>query len=235
MRKIVGLMILAAVGLPMEVSGQEISVPCSKAQSDSSPNSNGGQSSQCLPEEVTDQSASSPESKWRSYLTETFANPTILTGGAFRASVRTADPPKGYPIEWRRGPAGFGRNLGDALAESVSLHTVQALTAMIAREDRRYVPSRSHNELARAFHALAFTVIDRSDSGRPMPAWSNLTGAAAGGVVGNAYLPTGFNNLTHAGQRATILWGGIAAGNLFQEFAPQIPKPIRVLFALLAQ
>ena len=169
------------------------------------------------------------------YLTETYCNPAIVTAGALRAGIRMADPPKQYPREWRQGAGAFGRNYGDAFAESVSLHTAKALTGIVAREDPRYLASNSHNPLARSLHALAFTFIDRSDSGHPMPAFSNFAGAAAAGFVGNAYLPSGFNDLTHARQRAAIAFGSTAAGNLFREFAPGIPKPIRVFFWLLAR
>ena len=177
----------------------------------------------------------SARQKFGFYLTETYWNPAIVTGGAFRAGIRMASPPNQYPREWKQGFAGFGRNFGDAFAESASLHTARALTGIVTREDPRYQASSSRNPLARTLHALAFTFVDRSDSGHPMPAFSNFAGAAAGGFVGNAYLPSGFTDLTHARQRATIAFGSMLAGNLYQEFAPQIPKPIRVVFALLAR
>src|SRR6266849_5178015 len=87
----------------------------------------------------------------------------------------------------------------------------------------------------RSLYALRFTFVDRSDSGRPMLALSNFVGAAAGGFAGNTYLPSGFNDVTHAGQRATIRFGTFAAGNLFREFAPQMPRPIRTFFILIAR
>jgi hypothetical protein len=146
-----------------------------------------------------------------------------------------ASPPKRYPLEWRQGAKAFGRNYADLLSEDISYNTARSLTRIITTEDPRYVPSKSRNALARSFHALTFTFVDRSDSGRRIPAFSNFVGATAGGFVGNAYLPSGFNNATHAGQRATILLGSAAAGNLYQEFAPQIPKPIRVIFMFLAR
>jgi len=68
-----------------------------------------------------------------------------------------------------------------------------------------------------------------------MPALSNLVGAAAGGFLGNTYLPAGFTDDTHAGQRAAIRFGTFAAGNLFPEFAPQIPRPMRTFFMLIAR
>jgi hypothetical protein len=68
-----------------------------------------------------------------------------------------------------------------------------------------------------------------------MPALSNFVGAAAGGFVGNAYLPSGFNNLTHAGQRAKLRFGFAAGGNLFREFAPQMPGPLRNFIVLITR
>lgn len=173
------------------------------------------------------------------YVMETYLNPSTFTAPAFRAGIRVANPPgKGatrYPPEWRQGAEAFGRNYGDAFGERVSFHTARFITGAITREDPRYIPSRSQNVFARTLHAFAFSVVDRSDSGRPMPALSNFVGAAAGGFVGNAYLPSGFNDLTHAGQRATLLFGMFSAGNLFREFAPQMPRPMRTFFELIAR
>lgn len=173
------------------------------------------------------------------YLTETYLNASTFTAPTFRAAIRMANPPgKGitqYPAEWRQGAEAFGRNYGDAFAERVSFNTARFITGAITREDPRYIPSGSHNVFARSLHAFGFALVDRSDSGRPMPAISNLVGATAGGFVGNAYLPTGFNDVTHAGQRATFRFGMFAAGNLFREFAPQMPAPIRTFVQLIAR
>jgi len=177
--------------------------------------------------------------KFRYYLSETYFNPSALAAPAFRAGLRMANPPgKGttqYPPEWRQGAEAFARNYGDAFAERASFQTARFVTGAITREDPRYIPSGSHNVLARSLYALRFSFVDRSDSGRPMPALSNFVGAAAGGFAGNTYLPSGFNDVTHAGQRATIRFGTFAAGNLFREFAPQMPRPIRTFFILIAR
>ena len=142
--------------------------------------------------------------KFRYYMSETYFNPSALTAPAFRAGLRMANPPgKGatqYPPEWRQGAEAFGRNYGDAFAERASFETARLVAGVITREDPRYVPSGAHNVFARSLYALGFSLVDRSDSGHRMPAFSNFVGAAAGGFVGNAYLPAGFNNATHAGQ-----------------------------------
>jgi hypothetical protein len=177
--------------------------------------------------------------KFRYFVSETYLNPSVFTAPAFRAGIRMANPAgKGamqYPPEWRHGAEAFGRNYGDAFAQRLTFQTGRLATGVITHEDPRYIPSSSHNVLARSLHALTFTFVDRSDSGRPMPAFSNFVGATAAGFVGNAYLPSGFNNTTHAGQRATLQFGFTAAGNLFREFAPQMPRPVRKAFQLIAR
>jgi hypothetical protein len=177
--------------------------------------------------------------KFGYYMTETYLNPSALTAPAFRAGLRMANPPgKGatrYPPEWGQGAGAFGRNYGDAVAERVSFQTARFVIGAIVREDPRYIPSSSHNVLARSLRALSFTFVDRSDSGHPMPALSNFVGAAAGGFVGNSYLPAGFNDVTHAGQRATFRFGLAAGGNLFREFAPQMPGTVRNFIMLIAR
>ena len=179
------------------------------------------------------------EGTFRYYVDETYLNPSVFTAPAFRAGIRMANPPgKGateYPSEWRQGAEVFGRNYGDAFAQRVTFQTARFATGVITHEDPRYIPSSSRNPLARSLHALTFTFVDRSDSGHSMPAISNFVGATASGFVGNAYLPSGFNNATHAGQRATLQFGFTAAGNLFREFAPQMPKPVRTVFMLIAR
>ena len=179
------------------------------------------------------------EGKFRYYLNETYLNPSVFTAPAFRASIRMANPPgKGateYPLEWRQGSEAFGRNYGDAFTQRVTLQTARFATGVMTHEDPRYIPSSSRNPLARSFHALTFTFVDRSDSGHAMPAISNFVGATAAGFVGNAYLPSGFNNTTHAGQRAMLQFGFTAAGNLFREFALQMPKPVRTVLQLIAR
>jgi hypothetical protein len=42
------------------------------------------------------------------------------------------------------------------------------------------------------------------------------------GLVGNLYLPAGFNNLSHAETRTAFAFGGFAAQNLLREFVPDL-------------
>jgi len=140
------------------------------------------------------------------------------------AAVRMADPPSAYPRDWRQGAGAFGRNYGSALAARTSLETGRFLTGAVLHEDFRYRPSTSKNPFVRSFHALAFTFVDKSDSGHNRIAFANFVGAGASGFVGNLYMPPGFNDLSHAETRAAIAFGGFAAQNLLREFTPELLK-----------
>jgi len=48
--------------------------------------------------------------------------------------------------------------------------------------------SDSKNPLVRISHAVAFTFVDKTDSGHNIFAFSNFAGAAAGGFVGMGFL-----------------------------------------------
>ena len=58
--------------------------------------------------------------------------------------------------------------------------------------------------MKRGLRALAFTFVDKSDSGRNRLASSNFEGAAASGFSGNLYLPPEMNIPGHARKRSTI-------------------------------
>jgi hypothetical protein len=257
MKKTISVALLALLTLPAIASAQDAAKPPDAAASSQTASKPSGDTANVGEQpEAPARSSGAPDptavqpaqgkratfglgDKFSYYMTETYLNPSALTAAAFRAGLRMANPPgKGatrYPPEWRQGAEAFGRNYGDAFAERVSFQTARFVTGVITHEDPQYVPSNSQNVLARSLHALSFTFVDRSDSGHRMPALSNFVGAAAAGFVGNTYLPAGFNDVTHAGQRATIRFGLAAGGNLFREFAPQMPRPVRSFIMLIAR
>ena len=157
--------------------------------------------------------------------------PRTLFAPFVAAGIRMANPPSAYPPDWREGVDAYSKNYGNALAPRVSKDTTRFLTAAISHEDFRYRPSTSRNPLVRSFHALAFTFVDKSDSGHNRIAVANFVGAGASGFVGNLYLPPGFNNLSHAETRTAFAFGGFAAQNLLREFIPDLLKATHKLHA----
>jgi hypothetical protein len=166
--------------------------------------------------------------KFTIYAHQTFGPPAVILP-AFRAGVGMANPTKHFPREWKDGAGAFGRLYGDSIATVTSQRTARFLTGVALHEDPRYVRSNSKNPLMRTMHALEFTFIDKTDSGRSTIAFSNFAGAAAGGFVGRAYLPHGYNDLTHAQQRMTMQFTSIAIQNIAAEFQPQWGPIVRKL------
>ncbi len=166
--------------------------------------------------------------KFTIYTHQTFGPPAVIFP-AFAAGMAMANPKSHYPREWRDGAGAFGRLYGDSFATVTSQRTARFLTGAALHEDSRYVRSSSKNPLARTAHALAFTFIDKTDSGRNTIAFSNFAGAAASGFVGTAYLPHGYNDLTHAEQRMAFQFANIAIQNVAAEFQPQWGPLVRKL------
>jgi len=67
-------------------------------------------------------------------------------------------------------------------------------------------------------------VIDRGDNGHPRLALANISGALAGGFVGNAYLPDPYANASHGLSRSALALSGFATSNLADEFRPALKR-----------
>jgi hypothetical protein len=168
------------------------------------------------------------EAKLSIYVHRTFG-PSALILPAFGAGLSLLNPPSRYPREWKDGPQAFGHNYGNIVAVVTARETASTLTSIVLHEDPRYRRSGSTNIFVRVSHALSYTLIDRTDSGRRTIAFSNFAGAAAGGLVGMAYLPQGFNDATHAEQRMAAQFATVAIHNLAAEFQPQWGPIVRKL------
>jgi hypothetical protein len=166
------------------------------------------------------------EEKFKYFVEPAFGPRSFFTN-AVSTGIRMANPPKTYPHEWHAGAEAYGRLYGDSFARTGAESIGRFSASVLLHEDPRYRRSESTFFPARLGHALAFTLVDRTDGGHRTGAISNFTGAVASGFIGNAYLPAGFDNLTHAGQRSTIAFGGMAAQNVMQEFAPDLAPLLR--------
>lgn len=146
---------------------------------------------------------------------------------ATEAGIRMAHPPGGYPREWSDGPGAFGRNYGAGLARHTAGGLTRFAVAAADREDPRYYASARRGAGIRFAHAVGFTLRDRAMSGRRRFALSNFAGAAAAGFSGMPYEPEGFNDASHAAQRAGIELGSFGMHNVVTEFAPEIARTMR--------
>src|SRR5580704_15997884 len=160
------------------------------------------------------------QDKFLIYAHKSFGPPAVILP-AFGAGLGMLNPPSKYPNDWKDGASAFGRNYGYRLADRTSRNTAQFLAGALLHEDPRYLRSTSSNPLVRTVHALAFTIFDKTDSGRTTFAASNFASAAAGGFVGMGILPDGYNDITHAEQHMASEFLQIGIGNVLTEFEPQ--------------
>ena len=140
---------------------------------------------------------------------------------ALGAGFEMLHPPPRFPSEWEDGGGAFGRWYGEQIVTGASIRTGQLVAEVALHEDPRYVPSGSRNALVRTLHAIAFTFVDKTDSGHNTFAFSNFAGAVAGGFVGMGLLPDGYNDVAHAERRALLRLESVAIRNIATEFRPE--------------
>lgn len=172
-----------------------------------------------LPPRLTSGTVLTAHDKWEVYYHKTYS-PAAMIYPLFGAGIQMANPKKNYPQEWQDGMGAFGRIYGNAIAERTARSTADFGTQVLFHEDPRYQRSNSTNPILRVGHALVWTFVDKSDSGNRTFALSNFTSSAAGGFVGMAYLPDGYNDVTHAEQHMIRGIGTIAISNVLTEFQP---------------
>lgn len=161
--------------------------------------------------------------KARYFVHESFRPGVWAVAGVY-TGISMAHPPDHYPPEWRQGMAAFGRNYGDFMGSWTAVQGGKFVVAAATHEDPRYSRSTRTGLVPRSVHAFTFVFIDHSDSGNKRLALSNFAGAASGGFVGNAYLPDGYNNASHAYTRSALALSGFLTSNLADEFHPEIVR-----------
>jgi hypothetical protein len=166
------------------------------------------------------------QQKFRFYAFTTFGPPEIVMP-AIGAGIRMAHPNSLYPPAWRDGMGAYGRLYGSTLAAQTSKHTAEFVTEAAFHYDARYYPSHSDWTYKRILHALEYVGMEKTDSGKTRLAVPHFAAAAAGGFVGMAYMPPGYNTLSYAGKRSAMELVTIFPRNLMQEFAPELAPIFR--------
>jgi hypothetical protein len=197
----------------------------SPSEQAAAPHESGSEVIAILPPAITRKHLT-PKDKFQIYFHQSFGPQNFILP-AFGAGFFMLHPPRGYPREWEDGGGAFGRWYGEQIATAAANRTAQVLAEVGLHEDPRYVPSASANALIRTLHAVAFTFVDKTDSGHNTFAFSNFAGAEAGGLVGMAFLPDGFNDVTHAERRALRGLESVAIRNIITEFRPQWAPVLR--------
>jgi len=158
------------------------------------------------------------------YFAERLFSPWNIVTPVFGSAYGMANPDSKLPREWRQGAGAFGRLYGAGIASLATFDTARFLSGLAFREDPRYFRAETASTGGRLKHALLFTIVDRSDSGRRMPAISSFVASAAAGTVGNLYIPPPYNGKSDAASRSAVLLAYFAGGNVRREFSPEFDR-----------
>ncbi len=152
----------------------------------------------------------------RSELLDPGAAAGALIGAAFDQNGR--EPP-----EWGQGAAGYGRRVASGLGQYTVDRTVAVSVAAALHLEARYHRSGVTGAPQRIRHAIFAAILsDTAGGGRTLnvPA---LAGACGGGMAMLAWYPDRYS--VKDGLRFSVgRMGGVAIGNLFTEFWPDIKR-----------
>ena len=120
----------------------------------------------------------------------------------------------------------FGQRFGAAVIRDVSedVFADSVVSPLFHQDPRYYRLGPSHNFFIRLVHAGFRPVIGRTDGGRRLPDFANLTGTLSGAALTNAYYPPVNRSFTQT--MVTFGWslGGSSVGYVFREFYSDITQ-----------
>jgi len=133
----------------------------------------------------------------------------------------------GIPREWRLGAAGYGMRAASAFGDTGIRHMLAFGLDSALRTDPRYFPARSHNVFARLGHALAATVVTRTDSVHTTVGVARIASAVGAAALSNEWYPARYHTVREGFAQGGIILGFDAGGNLLSEFWPDVKKLFR--------
>jgi hypothetical protein len=143
-------------------------------------------------------------------------DPISLIGVGLAAGIEQANNTyAGYG----QGAAGYGKRFaaqfGDGRSSDFLSH---AVFPSLFHQDPRYFYQGTGSTKSRLVHALSYSVIARSDSGKPMPNYSYFLAAICSGALSNAYYPHADRGINLVFTTAAIGIAGRAGGTVVREF-----------------
>ncbi len=128
---------------------------------------------------------------------------------------------------WGRGADRFTNHFVASFTQRLVTYGTQSGAAALLHEDLRYKPSHSRNVWRRSQHALMSTFILETPHGNDI-AIANIAAIVSSSIVIDVFHP-GREDVAHPGALQLAGWGvsSIAAGNLWNEFKPDLRHLIR--------
>ena len=131
------------------------------------------------------------------------------------------------PEEWGRGWSGVGKRYVSREADVAISNTVEAGVGALWGEEPRYIHAPRGSIRARAAYAAKTVMLAQRRDGHLVPAWGRYAGNVVNNVVENAWLPPSATTARQTMLRCASGLVGRLAGNLFEEFWPDIKRRLR--------
>lgn len=150
--------------------------------------------------------------------------PRSLGVGVLSSAWQTA---WNVPEEWQRSWRGFGKRYLEREADVTISNSIEAAVGSLWGEEPRYIRAPGGSVKARAGYAARSVVLARRRDGRFAPAWGRYTANVANNLIENTWLPPSVTTPGATALRCASAFAGRLAGNLFDEFWPDIRQRFR--------
>jgi len=153
------------------------------------------------------------------WIVEGMLGPRSLAVGVIASTWQTSWR---SPDEWSRSAFGFRERYLEREADVAISNTIEAGLGALWGEDPRYIRAPRGSARSRLAYAVKTVVLAPRRDGQLKPAWGRYAGNVFNNVIENAWLPP---SMTTPGQTALRSANGMLgrlAGNLWDEFWPDI-------------
>jgi hypothetical protein len=126
------------------------------------------------------------------------------------------------PDEWSRSAFGFCERYLEREADVAISNTIEAGLGALWAEDPRYIRAPRGSARSRFSYAVKTVVLAPRGNGQLKPAWGRFAGNVFNNVIENAWLPPSMTTPRQTALRSANGMLGRLAGNLWDEFWPDI-------------
>jgi|SRR5262245_5061297 len=153
------------------------------------------------------------------WIVDGMLGPRSLAVGVITSTWQTSGR---IPDEWSRSAYGFRERYLEREADVAISNTIEAGLGALWGEDPRYIRAPRGSIRSRAAYAVKTVVLAPRADGQLRPAWGRFAGNVFNNVIENAWLPPSMTTPGETALRSTNGMLGRLAGNLWDEFWPDI-------------
>lgn len=156
------------------------------------------------------------------------ADPLSFMGAAWTAGTAQMS---GNDKAYHMGMAGYGKRYSAAVTDNISGEFFSTfLYPSLFHQDPRYYRQGSGGMKSRLEHALIHRFVAVSDSGKPMPNYSEWFGTVSATALSNMYHPGNLRGFGPTASRVGFSLGNDMAWDVLREFWPEVAHKLHLPF-----